>query len=172
LFETMALIPSWRDHYMAHDQTPSYGYLKTVLRVLTWLRGGERWVLKSPQHLEQFGPLMATFPDATVIVTHRDPVSVTSSMATVIAYTARLNQATVDTGRIGRYWADRVEDLLRACAGDRELLPADQSIDVRFNEFMADDVAMVERIYELAGQPMTSEARSAMDAFMATHPRG
>ena len=129
-------------------------------------------MLKSPQHLEQFGPLMATFPDATVVVTHRDPVSVTASLATMIAYTARLNQATVDTGRIGRYWADRVEDLLRACAGDRELLPPDQSIDVRFGEFMADDVAMVERIYALARQPMTAGARSAMDAFMAEHPRG
>jgi hypothetical protein len=43
---------------------------------------------------------------------------------------------------------------------------------VRFSEFLADDVAMVARIYELAGQPMTTEARSAMEAFMAEHPRG
>ena len=43
-----------------------------MLQVLTWLRGGTRWVLKSPQHLEQFGPLMSTFPDATFVLTHRD----------------------------------------------------------------------------------------------------
>ena len=52
------------------------------------------------------------------------------------------------------------------------MLPAGQTIDVRFDEFMADDVAMVERIYALAGQPFTAEARAAMEAFMADHPRG
>ena len=55
---------------------------------------------------------------------------------------------------------------------DRDLLPADRSIDVRFHEFMADDFAMVERIYDLAGQPMTDAARAAMAQFMADHPRG
>jgi hypothetical protein len=172
LFETMAVMPTWRDWYKAHDQTPAYGYLATVLKVLQWQRGGSRWVLKSPQHLEQFRPLMATFPDATVVVTHRDPVAITASLATMMSYTARLSHAQVDPVRIGRYWAERVEDLLRACVEDRELLPAAQSIDVRFQDFMAGDVAMVERIYALAGQPMTSDARAAMDAFMAAHPRG
>jgi hypothetical protein len=172
LFETMAPMPAWRDWYRATDQTPAYGYLKTVLQVLQWSRGGTRWVLKSPQHLEQFGPLMATFPDATVVVTHRDPVSVTASMTTMIAYTSRLALAKVDPSAIGRYWAPRVQDLLRACVADRDVVPGTQSIDVRFSEFMADDVGMVERIYRLAGQPMTSEARTAMESFMVEHPRG
>ncbi|MBA2326447.1 MAG: sulfotransferase [Actinobacteria bacterium] len=172
LFETLAPMPTWRDYYLAHDQTPHYGYLRTVLQALQWLRGGERWVLKSPQHIEQFGPLAATFPDATFVVTHRDPVSVTTSVATMLTYTSRLTQERVDPARIGGYWADRTERMLRACVDDRHVLPADQSIDVRFDEFMADDIAMVERIYDLAGQPFTPETRAAMDAFMADHPRG
>jgi hypothetical protein len=48
LFETMALMPTWRDWYKATDQTPYYEYLRTLLKVLTWQRGGRRWVLKSP----------------------------------------------------------------------------------------------------------------------------
>ncbi|HEX4218912.1 MAG TPA: hypothetical protein VHZ02_11120, partial [Acidimicrobiales bacterium] len=52
------------------------------------------------------------------------------------------------------------------------VLPADQTIDVRFDEFMGDDVGMVKRIYRLAGQPMTDEAEAAMTDFMAKHPRG
>ena len=115
-FETQALMPSWRDHFKAEDQTPSYEYLRTVLQVLQWLRGGTRWVLKSPQHLEQFGPLVATFPDATFVVTHRDPASVTVSMATMIAYTARMTLRRVDPVAIGDYWSARCEDLFRACA--------------------------------------------------------
>jgi Sulfotransferase family len=172
LFETTSAMPSWRDYYLSHDQTPHYEYLRTVLKALQWLRGGERWVLKSPQHLEQFPVLRETFPDATFVVTHRDPVSVTTSVATMITYTARLSHARVDPHYIGRYWADRIERMLRACVDDRDALPADRSIDVPFDEFIADDVAMVERIYDLAGRPMTDRARAAMRSFMDDHPRG
>ena len=172
LFETVAPVPSWRDYYLTHDQTPSYRYLRKLLQVLQWLRGGERWVLKSPQHLEQFGPLSTVFPDATYVVTHRDPVAVTVSLCTMIAYSNRLSAADPDPRIVGRYWSERIEDMLRACVRDRDVLPAAQSIDVRFDEFMADDVAMVERIYELADQTFTTSTRAAMDAFMAEHPRG
>jgi hypothetical protein len=172
LFETTAPMPSWRDYYLAHDQTPHYEYLKLLLQVLTWLRGGDRWVLKSPQHSEQLPALLSVFPDATFVVTHRDPVSVTASVCTMITYSARMNVEHPDPHTCGRYWADRVETLLTTCARDRDLLPDRQAIDVRFHEFMADDFAMVERIYAVADQPMTPQARAGMDAFLATHPRG
>ena len=96
LFETTAPMPAWRDAYLSRDQRPTYAYLRKVLQVLQWLRGGTRWVLKTPQHLEQFPALVETFPDATFVVTHRDPVSVTASMVTMIAYTARLTRDRVD----------------------------------------------------------------------------
>jgi len=62
--------------------------------------------------------------------------------------------------------------MLQACTRDRDVLPAAQSIDVRFDEFMADDVATVARIYDWCGQPFTTRVRSAMDQFMTDHPRG
>lgn len=172
LFETIAVLPAWRDYYLAHDQAPSYRYLKRVLQVLQWQRGGERWVLKSPQHLEQFGPLLEVFPDATFVVTHRDPVSVIASNATMLAYTARLNTARPDPPRIGRYWSARIQQMLETGMQERDLLPADRSIDVRFDEFMADDIATVERIYRVADQPFDPSVLAAMDRFMVEHPRG
>jgi Sulfotransferase family len=172
LFETTAPMPLWRDGYLARDQRPSYAYLVRVLRVLQWLRGGTRWVLKSPQHLEQFPVLVDTFPDATFVVTHRDPVSVTVSMATMLAYSARLTRDRVDVEGIGRYWSDRLERMLRQSVADHDALPAERTIDVQFDEFMADDVAMVQRVYDVAGQPMDERSRAAMSAFMAQHPRG
>jgi hypothetical protein len=171
-FEALVVAPSWRDWYLDHDQTPWYAYMKRVLKVLQHLRGGQRWILKSPQHLEQFGPLLAIFPDATFVVTHRDPVSITASMATMAAYTARLTRDPVDPVAVGRFWSDRIERMLAACVRDREILPAAQSIDVLFHEFMRDDVATVERIYALAEQPFTPAVRTAMDAFVREHPRG
>jgi hypothetical protein len=171
-FESVALLPPWRDYYMSHDQTPHYRYMKRVLKALQFLRGGKRWVLKSPQHLEQFGPLLETFPDATFVVTHRDPVAVVTSMATMAAYAARMYHDPVDPELFGRYWADRLEVMLRASVRDREQLPTEQSIDVRFNEFMADDIAMVRRIYDLADQSFTEDVEATMTAYMSDHPQG
>lgn len=171
LIETMAPMPSWRDRYLATDQTPHYEFLRTVLKVLTFLRGGERWVLKSPQHLEQFQALMNVFPDATVVVTHRDPVAVTASMATMLAYTSRMQLAQVDPVVIGHYWMNRLHTMLASAMSERDLLPADRSMDVRFNEFMADDLGTVARIYELAGQPLDDAARAGHAAYLDGHQR-
>lgn len=172
LFETIAPMPTWREHYLARDQRPSYAYLKKVLQVLQWSRGGSRWVLKSPQHIEQFPALLDTFPDATFLVTHRDPVSVIVSMVTMLAYSARLGHDPVDTAWIGRYWSDRLQQMLRSCVEERGSLPAARVLDVHFDRFMADDMGMVRRIYGLAHQPMTGPAEAAMAAFVADHPRG
>ncbi|WP_208029670.1 sulfotransferase family protein [Rhabdothermincola sediminis] len=180
LFETTAPMPSWREHYLAHDQVPHYEYLRTVLQALQFLRparppGEEdrpvRWVLKSPQHLEQFQVIEQVFPDATVLVTHRDPVSVTASMATMIAYTARLHLERVDPVAIGRYWADRLVRMLRACVDQRDVLPRDRSLDVRFDQFMADDLGTIERIYAVADQPLDDRARAAHQRYLASHQR-
>jgi hypothetical protein len=173
LFETMDVLPSWRDAYKATDQTPSYRYLRRVLQAMQWQRGGTRWVLKSPQHLEQIRPLLAAFPDAVVVFTHRDPASVVASYVTMAAYTARMNtEPPIDLHAIGRYWRDRIEDLFRAVVRDRALVPPTRSLDVGFDEFMRDDLATVRRIYALAEQPVTSDAEAAWSQFMASHPRG
>ena len=169
--EWYARVPRWRDFYLSCDLRPSYAYLRRALQALTWLRGPQRWVLKSPQHLSQFPVLLKTFPDATFVITHRDPVSVTVSMATMAAYTARLQLASIDPVRIGAYWSERVEDLLRDCTADRAILPADQSLDVRFADFMSDEWGTIERIYGTAGQPLTADGRRSMKDFIRTHPR-
>jgi len=170
--EWVARSPKWRDYYLAQDQTPHYAYLKTVLKILQWYRPRERWVLKSPQHLEQLGPLLATFPDATIVVTHRDPVSVIQSAATMLAYGARVTYKSPRPRWYLDYWADRIRVLLEASVRDRHLLPEGRTVDVLFHEFMADDVATVERIYQVAGLPMTDTARAQIAAYLEAHPRG
>jgi hypothetical protein len=171
LFESMVLVPSYAEWYRAHDQTPHYRYLKTVLQAMTFLRGGRRWVLKSPQHLEQLGPLTTVFPDAIVLVTHRDPVSVTVSVCTMLTYTARLQVDHPDPLAMGAYWSARNRQMLEACLRDRDLVAPERSLDVVFHEFMADDMAIVERIYELADQPHDAAARSAQRAYLRSHQR-
>ncbi|MFI0446514.1 sulfotransferase family protein [Actinomadura sp. 6N118] len=170
--EWAARCPGWRDYYLSHDQTPHYAYLRTVLQILQWQRPRERWVLKSPQHLEQLGPLMTTFPDATVVVTHRDPVSVIQSTATMMTYSARLHYRHTRPDWYVEYWADRIRRLLDSAVRDRDLLPVDRTVDVPFHDFMADEMGTVERIYDAAGLELTPKARAQVVTYRDDHPRG
>ncbi|OMC48782.1 hypothetical protein A5742_21730 [Mycolicibacterium fortuitum] len=172
LFETTYYVPSFAAHYKTHDQGASYAYVKRSLQAMQWLRGGTRWVLKSPQHLEQFPTLAATFPDATFVVTHRDPVEVTLSMMTMICYATRMAVARPDVAKLTGHWLGRIDDLLAGCIRDREVLPAEQSIDVRFDDFMADERGTLAAIYRLADQPFGDDVRAAMTDFLTEHPRG
>ena len=171
--EWIAQAPRWRDYYLGHDQTPHYqGALLTGLKILQWVKPRERWILKCPQHLEQLGPLMQTFPDATIVMTHRDPISVIQSAITMMTYSARINYRHVDPQWYLEYWHDRVHRLLTASVRDRDLLPPERTVDVPFHEFMADDLGMIEKIYEVAGLPMTNEARGQLKGYIEDHPRG
>lgn len=172
LFETLGHVPRWRDYYLSHDQTPHYENLATQLKALQFLRGGRRWLLKSPQHLEQLPVLNRVFPDVVVIVTHREPVPVVLSMLAMLTYSARMHCSPVPVDEIAACWIDRLELMLAALMRDRDSIPADRSIDVRFDDFMADELGTAARIYDLAGETMTGETRAAIAEYLAGHQRG
>jgi hypothetical protein len=175
--EWVARAPRWRDYYLEHDQTPHYAYLKTVLQILQWRHPpsaqspGERWVLKSPQHLEQLGPLLTTFPDATVVVTHRDPVSVVQSAATMMTYAARMSYRSPEPDFYISYWTDRIRRLLEASLRDQGLVAPERRCDVVFDDFMGDEAGTVARIYDRAGVVLSDVARARMAAYIADHHR-
>jgi hypothetical protein len=170
--EWFARVPAWRDHYLGLDQHAHYGFLRRELQVLSHLRGPNRWVLKCPQHLEQIGPLMATFPDATIAFTLRDPVAVLQSAITMLAYGDRNRRVEIDADGLAAYWVDRIERLLRAAVRDAHLIPEAQRVDVEFGEFMADDLAMATRIIDMAGLEVTDGCRAALGGYVAGNPRG
>lgn len=170
--EWHARAPAWRDTYLDLDQRRHYGFLRRELQVLSYLRGPNRWVLKCPQHLEQLGPLMDTFPDATIAFTLRDPVAVLQSAMTMLAYGDRLRRVHVEADELAAYWVDRIERLLAASVRDAHLIPGDQRVDVEFNAFVADDLGTAERILGVAGLEVTNRSRSELAAYLAGNPRG
>ena len=172
LMETLAHVPRWTDYYRGHDQTSSYDYLVTSLKALQFLRGGRRWVLKSPQHLEQLPVLNAVMPGVIVVFTHRDPVPVALSMIAMVTYAERMHRDSVDVAGAARTWIDRLEQLLGACVRDRGVIPADRSLDIRFDEFMADERGVAESIYRVAGEEYTDDIRSAVSDYLRAHRRG
>lgn len=162
----------WRSYYLSHDQTPTYGYLRRMLKILQWQRGPSSWVLKCPQHLEQLGPLMSTFPDAKVVFTYRDPLAVLQSAATMTSYTGRLRYEHLDIDYLLQHWVDRIEQLLRAAVRDIDLVPAEQRFDVHFSDLETNDLALLERMYDHFRIPMSDDVKSTMEQFLVDHPRG
>ena len=172
VLEWHARVPDWRDYYLTLDQTRHYAYMMKVLQALTFLRGPRTWVLKSPQHSEQLGPLMATFPDATVAFTHRDPVAVIQSAVTMIAYGDRMRRTSIDPGTLVEYWSDRVHRLLSAGVRDRDLVPAERSIDIGFHDLNGNEMLLLEQLYAKGGIDLTPKARKAFDQYLHGNPRG
>jgi hypothetical protein len=172
LFESSWHVPSYSDWYKQADRRPAYAFLKRCLKALQFLNRKERWLLKTPEHLMNLGPLVETFPDATFVQTHRDPVRITASLAVMIAYGSRMQQSNADPRVVARHWSDRTADFLRASVDDRHLLPASQVVDVHFNDFMADMKGTVRRVLEQAGQPYTEATARAIEGFLLDNPRG
>lgn len=172
LIEWMAMVPGWRDHYLEHDQGGTYRYLRRTLQALTWLKGPNRWVLKCPQHMEQLPVLHQTFPDATIVITHRDPVASIQSAITMALYAARVLRKSIEPAEFADYWIDRYRRLLQRCVRDRDSLPDNQVIDVYFDQLMGDTDSVLRDIYRTADLPLTSATLAELHAFLADNPRG
>ncbi|MBJ18572.1 MAG: sulfotransferase [bacterium] len=165
-------ITGWMEGYFAEDQRPHYAFLKRSLKALQFLEPKERWVLKSPQHLAWIPTLLEIFPDATIVCTHRDPVSVFTSWITMTCYATRLSRDPIVLADIIPHAQLLQKRLLDGLVRDREHLPEVRTEHVYFHEFMADDRGTLERIYERADLPMTKRTKSEIDHYIETHPRG
>jgi hypothetical protein len=130
------------------DQDVHHGYdfYKMQLQLLNWQRPGHQWVLKWPYHLWHLDALLKTFPDAIVIQLHRDPVAAISSVCSLAAIARSSFCATIDDAALGQFWLDYNQAGLRRGFTTRETTAADQIIDIRYAELMADPVAVIQRI--------------------------
>jgi hypothetical protein len=165
-------MPRWRDYYDSHDQTQNYAYLKTALKILQWYRPGERWILRACEHMGQVRPLIHNFPDATIVFTHRDPVAVIQSSATMAGYWARMHYTKLDPARYLDYYKEMVHRLLKAYIRDRDLVPREQVVDTFFDRTIANQMVVLEQIYETAGFPLTDEVRQTIEFGRAQRARG
>lgn len=171
-WEWMARMPRWRDHYLSHDQTRHYVYAAELLKLLDWRHdSSRRWVLKCPQHFEQLPTILRVYPDALIVFTHRDPVASLQSIVTQLAYVIRTRERVVDPDWYFVYWTDRVERLLRAYVRDVDLVPPAQRLDIRFDDFMADDLATAMRIHEAAGIAVDDGLPARLKLFLNIHQR-
>jgi hypothetical protein len=156
--------------FQQQDHMPSYRYYADILRMLQWQRPGERWLLKSPAHLWALDCLTTLFPDCSIIITHRNPLECVTSYASMME--SMLIGRDFDRKAFGpvvmEYLARKVESSLR----QRENISAERIIDLQFNDFIADGVGTVRRIYQHFNIAMTAEAENRFQQYADAHPMG
>ena len=172
LLEWLSMSPRWRDHYLSHDQSGTYAYLKKGLQVMTFFKGPNRWVIKCPQHMEQLPVLRATFPDATYVITHRDPVGSIRSTLSMALYASRILRTKCDPEEPKGYWIDRYRTLLGRCVRDHHVLPPEQTVDVYFHQWIKNPDAILAEIYAKAGLPLDAATLATLHKYHADHDPG
>jgi len=172
LLEWMALVPKWRDYYLNHDQSGTYAYLKKGMQVLTFLKGPNRWVIKCPQHMEQLPVLRKTFPDATYVITHRDPVGSIRSTLSMWLYASRILRTKSDPEEPKGYWIERYKTMLQRCVRDHVCLPAEQTVDVYFHQWIKDPDSILREIYAKARLPLDEDVLATMHQYHADNDPG
>jgi hypothetical protein len=173
IFSTTHHVPSYQQWLDTTDLRWVYAAHKRQLQYLQWRCPAERWVLKSPGHLWALDALLAVYPDARIIQTHRDPLKVIASLASLVSLLRSLASDATDQVAIANEWTKVLAAGLHKAMAVRErgLVPAGHVFDLHFGEFVGNEIAMIRRIYSHFALPFSSEAESRMRAFLAANPR-
>lgn len=163
-FETQAHVPSYAAWLDKQDWTPSYQRYRRLLQLIGLNDPGKRWILKNPSHLVALDALLEVFPDAIVLVTHRDPVTCVASMCSLAAASTR-DTSTVFTGAtIGRTQLDLLVREDAAYRATRESAAPGHFLDVAYDDLVGDPVGTVEAVYRHFGLPWETTVARAVRA--------
>lgn len=162
-------VPAYDAWFRAADETPSFLRYREVLK-LVGLGDRRRWLLKNPSHVFGIDALLAAFPDACIVQTHRDPAaSIASLMSLLGGIRDLMAGAPVDRRRLlareAGFWAEGARRSM--AAADRE---PDRFVHVRQEDIRRDPMGVVERIYGHFGLPMSADAEVRFRAWAAANP--
>jgi hypothetical protein len=172
IFPVQYRVPSYSRWLLYEaDHAGAYRFHRIFLQHLqSGVRG--QWLLKSPAHLWQLDTLLAEYPDAVIVQTHRDPLNVISSIA---ALTHHLRRMASDESNIAECAAQSYEEIAvgleRGMAlRDSDAVPDGRVIDVLFTDFVQDPWSTIADIYQKLGRELRPEAAQKMRDFLAAHP--
>lgn len=164
------------------DRVGAYRFLSRMLRALAWLRpavsprpGGVRWVLKTPQHLEDLDALLAVFPDARVVQTHRDPAVALVSFCSMMAHGRAVFSDRVVPAEIAAQWRRKTRRMVSRSLAVRDRMGVWRErqtfLDIQYADLLANPLGAVRRIYAWMGRTLRPEARAAMEAYLRANPQ-
>jgi hypothetical protein len=162
------------NRWLLHDAdlTPAYRWHRIYLQHLHSRHPAQQWLLKSPAHLWHLDELVAEYPDALIVQTHRDPLKVIASTSALAAHLRRMASDEPDIVEIAADYSDDIFVGLERGIDfrDRGVIPPERIVDVQFSSFVTDPIAAVRRIYEALGRELDSSTEQAMRDFLAANP--
>lgn len=170
VFPTVYFVPSFFRWMMSTDQLPAYRYHRRMLQVLQSGTSG-RWNLKGPQHGYALEELKATYPDATLIVTHRDPAVCTASTASLISFLNEKTSDGADRKIIGNVTTEFIAKCADGLLAYNERHGPSSMIHVAYPDLVGDPMATVRAIYEQLGRPLRPEVEATMTELVSTRPQ-
>jgi len=172
LWEAITNVPTYGRWLRAVDQRSAYEYHRLVLQVLQHGGVRGRWTLKSPHHAIALEALTAVYPDARLVLLHRDPVVLCGSVCSLV-HTLSGTFSDADHRRyIAEHWTAMLETSISRIDAFRLAHPEHPVLDVQYDDLVRAPVDTVARIYEAFGDRLADEARAAIDAYVATNRSG
>ena len=175
LFHNQFRVPSYQDWVdLEADFGHVYDLHRQQLQHLQSRHKGDRWVLKTGAHMWGLEHLLAAYPDARIVFTHRDPVQSMTSYASLTSLVRTMGSDDVDRHEIARDWSARLCRVVGHALEVREAREYPEAIfyDMSFGDFVADQFGVVRKIYAAFGLSMSEEAEARMRAFVADNPKG
>jgi len=173
LFVASHRLPSYLDWLESQDLRPSYEIHRRFLQHLQWRCPGERWALKTPAHMFDFEAMFETYPDACVVMTHRNPIEVIASNASLTATLKSAFSDEVDPVEVGRECTRRWSEALRRALRSRDhgSIPSERFLDLYYTDLVADPVAAVEKVYGHFDLPLPNGLRDKVREFVNRNPK-
>ncbi len=175
LFHNQFRVPDYQD-WVDHgaDWSAVYELHRRQLQHLWSHKPADRWMLKTGAHMWGLAELLAEYPDARIVFTHRDPVKSMTSYASLTTLVRSLGSDNVDPVEIANDWTARLKTMLERSMAVRAggEYPEAVFYDMYFSDFVADQFAEVEKIYDALSLPMSDAGSTAMRQFIADNPKG
>jgi hypothetical protein len=173
-FDTTYHIPSYRHWLDETGHLDAYRFHKRFLQHLQYQTVGDRrWVLKCPDHVFALTAIRAVYPDARLVLVHRDPLAVLLSVARLTETLRRPFTRNVDKAEIGRQDSDRwleATELMISAAQEQPF--AEPIFHVHYLDLVRDPVATVAAVYRHFGEVLTADAASRIGRLVDAKPNG
>jgi hypothetical protein len=157
----------WRDA----DLTATYAYQRRVIQLLQSRHPPDRWLFKAPAHNYHLEAFFRAYPDARVIMTHRDPAK---AIPSTVSFVTALQPADlkVDMAVAGRRRSEHLRIGVERAMAARARIGEDRFFDVQHTDFVADPFGVLERIYAFLDLELTPMTRARMQAWHAANRSG
>jgi Sulfotransferase family len=163
--------PTFMEWWMkSADMVAAYRHHKRALQVMQSRAGGQ-WILKFPTHAVSIDALLAVYPDAKIIATHRDPIKpLGSSCGASFHLTKQFNDG-LDPALVGRQTLEIItRSLENLCQVDSKH-PNTPIFHLHYEELVADPLAAITQLYSFMGEELTDPTRMTMNKALETHHR-